>query len=110
MTYGDYLERYVGRESIPEDEFGFYARKAEAILSSYTFGRSRDSDLEEIKYATAELAQRLFENRGRQGVLKESNDGLSVSYDNDGDECYGIVKQWLGESGMMYPGVDINDN
>lgn len=110
MTYGEYLEICAGQELIPEEEFGFYSKKAETLLTSYTFGRNRDSDAEELKYAQAELAQRLFENRGRHGVLSESNDGLSVSYENGGDEYYGIAKQWLGESGMMYSGVGRDDN
>lgn len=107
MQYSEYEELYSAQNPIPEDEFAFYDRKAEALIEGYTFGRSRDSELDEVKYAEAELAQYLFESGGRRGVLSESNDGLSVSYgdgDDDG-ESYAIVKQWLGWSGMLYAGV-----
>ncbi len=106
MLYREYEELYSAQNPIPEDEFAFYDLKAEKLIEGYTLGRSRDSDVDEVKYAEAELAQYLFENRGRRGISGESNDGLSVSYGDDADSgCYGIVKQWLGWSGMLYAGV-----
>lgn len=109
MTYEDYLERHIGGESIPEKDFPFYAEKAKAMLGEFTFGRSAESDLEEAAYAEVEIAQFLFENVGRRGIIGESNDGLSVSYGDGFDEvsgAYAIAKAWLGNTGLMYAGVE----
>ncbi len=111
MSYEEYLTVCSGGDPIPEDEFAFYDKKAAALLSLFTFGRSEDSDDEAVKYARAEIAGYIFENGGRRGIASESNDGLSVSYEGDCDAgAYAIAKQWLGGGGMMYPGVDCCDN
>lgn len=109
MLYEDYLERYTGAEPVPEREFGFYREKAEGLIDSLTFGRSRESDLEEILYAETELIQFLFENGGKRGVVSESNDGYNVTYAGSADEmtmARSIVKQWLGGTGLMYAGIE----
>ena len=108
MTYEEYLEKYIGAEPVPEREFGFYREKAEKLIDDLTFGRSRESDLEEILYAETELIQFLFENGGKRGVISENNDGYSVTYTAAADEtaiARDIVKQWLGGTGLMYAGV-----
>ena len=111
MSYEEYLSVCSGQEPIPEDEFAFYDKKAGALLSLFTFGRSDDSDDEAVKYARAEIAGYIFENGGRRGIVSESNDGLSVSYDGSDDAgAYAIAKQWLGGGGMRYQGVERCDN
>ena len=109
MSYEEYLERYTGAEPVPEKEFGFYSEKAERIIDDLTFGRSREeTDREEVLYAQTELIQYLFENQGKRGVISESNDGLSLTYESgyrETSEARAIVKQWLGGTGLMYAGV-----
>lgn len=105
MNYGEYL-LLVPEGCIPENEFGFYSRKAEAALSEYTFGRSKESELQEVKCAWAELCRLYYENRFREGIISESNDGISVSYaQNEKSREKEIIKRWLGASGLMYSGV-----
>ena len=108
MTYEEYLEKYIGAEPVPEREFGFYREKAERLIDDLTFGRSRESELEEVHYAETELIQFLYEGGGRRGVISENNDGYSVTYGEAADEssmARDIVKQWLGCTGLMYAGV-----
>ncbi len=105
ISYGEYLQLYVGQNPIPAEEFGFYAKKASALLDSYTFGRSRESKLEEVRCAEADIAQQLYEDRGRRGVRSESNDGLSVSYERGTDFCREAARQWLAGTGLLYAGV-----
>ena len=109
MIYEEYLDRYTGAEPVPEREFGFYREKAERLIDDLTFGRSRESELDEILYAETELIQFLFENSGRRSVISENNDGYSVTYADGSDEtaaARNIVKQWLGGTGLMYAGVE----
>lgn len=105
MTYEEYTA-IAGGEPVPEEEFDFYAKKAEKLIGLYTFGRSRDSEDEAVRYAQAELVRYLYEERVRRGILSEANDGLSVSYDTEENGAREIIRQWLGENGMMYPGVE----
>ena len=51
MLYEDFLERSFAAEPVPEKEFGFYREKAEKLIETLTFGRSRDSELEELLWA-----------------------------------------------------------
>ncbi len=112
MTYEEYSASAAGHELIPREDFDFFSKKAEAVLSGLTFGRSVDSELDEVTFAAAEIAQFLYENGGRFGVLRESNDGLSVSYSQDGRDkaLYSIAKSWLSGTGLMYAGVDADGN
>ncbi len=109
MTYAEYVEGYTGREAMDEKDFEFFFEKARRILSTLTYGRSDDSELDEVKYAAAEIAQQLFENRGRDGLTGESNDGYSLSFAKDfslDGAVYRTAKTWLGGTGLMYAGVE----
>ena len=109
MLYDEYLERTFASEPVPEREFGFYRDKAEKLIENLTFGRSRDSELEEVACAETELIQFFFENGGARGIVSESNDGYSVTYADGGEETRAardIVRQWLGNTGLMYAGVE----
>ncbi len=113
MSYEEYLERYTGAGPVPEKEFGFYEEKAGKLIDGFTFGRAEGSELDEVLYARAELIQFLYENQGRRGVVSESNDGLSLTYADDGDDIAAareIVKQWLGGTGLMYAGVEMGED
>lgn len=110
MNYRDYLERYTGSEAIPEKDFEFYREKAQGLLRDFTYGRSDDCDLDEVMYAAVEIAQLLFEGGSRRGIVSESNDALSVTYSegyDDVKEAYKIARSWLGNTGLMYSGVDM---
>ncbi len=108
MLYEEYLERTFASEPVPEKEFGFYRDKAEKLIETLTFGRSRDSELEEVACAETELIQFFFENGGARGIVSESNDGYSVTYAAGGEPAAArdIVRQWLGDTGLMYAGVE----
>ena len=109
MLYEDFLERSFAAEPVPEKEFGFYREKAEKLIETLTFGRSRDSELEELLWAQTELIQFLYDNQGSGRVVSESNDGYSVTYADEAGElssARSILRQWLGGTGLMYAGVE----
>lgn len=88
-----------------EEQFRFYDEKALAALASHTFGRSACFD--EAQAAEAELCCLYYENRAREGIASESNDGMSVSYSYDEKKSEReIVRRWLGNTGLLYAGVE----
>lgn len=112
MSYEDFAEKSFAAEPVPELEFPFYREKAEKLIFTLTFGRSADSELEELAWAEAELIQFLYENGGPRGVIRESNDGYSVTYADGGDElsaARSLLRRWLGNTGLMYAGISPED-
>ena len=120
--YEFYVEVYGGR-SIPEEDFPSAVRKASAYLDQITFGRIRKPYPDEVKYAVCELAeiQHRFNKTAGEGareVKSENNDGYSVTYVTEGTDgespdvvlhrkMYAAAKVWLGNTGLLYLGVDV---
>lgn len=119
--YEFYAEVYGGR-SVPEEAFPGAMLKASAYLNRITFGRIQEPYPEEVKYTVCELAelQHKYDKEARDGnreVKSENNDGYSVTYVTEGTDgespnvvlhrkMYAAAKAWLGNTGLLYLGVD----
>lgn len=103
-----YSERYGGNCKIPPAEFPVWERRAEKILSKITGGKSEKSCLEEsVKVCVCEIAELLYEENTRSGIVSENNDGYSVRYEN-GDikmQIANVVSIWLSGTDILYRGV-----
>lgn len=119
MVYADfefYDETYLG-DTIPEDEFPKYAKRASEWVDYATFNRIERMNQEEIpedvKEATCAVADRLYayNHADNRDKASESNDGYSVSYrDNQSEEALksGIreaIYKHLMKTGLLYRGI-----
>lgn len=82
-TYEFYRDTYGG-ESVPEDAFGKWRRKAEIILDRYTFNRLKKNYPEDeysnemIQSAVCEMAENMYEADRYQRASALSNNGEST--------------------------------
>lgn len=82
-----YVENFGGKK-IPEDSFPEKIREAESIVNFITFGRIHGyvlspEDLECAKMAICAVADSIWENKKRDGVVSENTDGYSVTYSQE---------------------------
>lgn len=113
LEYSFYTENYGGK-NIPEMDWTRVSLKAEQRLNNYTFGRlSGGWDGSEfvklISCAVCEMSELIYEDEKRSGKASESNDGYSVSYETGKSlesELYGVACVYLGDTGLMYAGVE----
>lgn len=97
-----YNEKFGGNCKIPADEFPVWEGRAERILSKISGGKSDGSELEVVRVCVLEIAEALYEESKRGGVLSENNDGYSVRYE------YGDIKSKIGQiADMWLSGTDI---
>ena len=102
-----YNESFGGNCKIPADEFSVWERRAEKILSKMSGGKSDGEDIEAVKMCICEIAELLYAENKRNGILTENNDGYSVRYE------YGDIKTkiseiasiWLSGTDILYRGV-----
>lgn len=115
MTYADYqyyTESFGG--TMPAPDFARLSRQASAYLDRVTFDRIAVGQPDEIrarvKDACCAVADTYFALEKSAGVVSESNDGLSVTYDHssktDGQKLYDAAALYLGGTGLLYRGVD----
>lgn len=123
MAYVDY-EYYrgdFGGAAIPEEMFPRCVRLAEKYVDHYTFKRILDPErIEGLKDCVCEMAEVVYTLCFKEaGVVKKSEniDGYAVSYVTEGMDgeavesvlqrkMYAIIKLWLGNTGLLYQGVD----
>lgn len=123
MAYVDY-EYYRGDfdgAAIPEEMFPRCVRLAEKYVDHYTFKRILDPErIEGLKDCVCEMAEVVYTLCFKEaGVVKKSEniDGYAVSYVTEGMDgeavesvlqrkMYAIIKLWLGNTGLLYQGVD----
>ena len=113
VEYSFYTDTYGGDE-ISEDDWQRIAQKAEQRLDSYTFGRCSgdwkgESWCNRAKCAVCEMSEILYADEKRNGKTSESTDGYSVSYDTEkslSDTLYDVARVYLGDTGLLYAGVD----
>lgn len=123
--YTYYTSEYGGTLISSEPLFNKYSKRASAYIDAFTYGRLTSEN--KIKYATlpeccCEIAEYLFvisEQKQNGDIKSESIDGYSVTYRqqySDGksnltiaeNEAYKICKLWLGNTGLLYLGVDVD--
>lgn len=115
-TYDYYKDEYSG-ETLTEQEFKKYARKASAEIDHVTFGRLSDKSDNEIpdavRDATCDIAEKMhdFDTAEGKEIASETNDGISVSYRDTGNpikhlgEIRTTLRTYLAATGLMYRGV-----
>ena len=102
-----YNEKFGGNCKIPADEFPVWERRAEKVLSKISGGKSDNSELEAVRMCILEIAEALYEESKREGILSENNDGYSVRYEY-GDikpKINRIASVWLSGTDILYRGV-----
>ena len=126
-SYGYYETTYLmGRKpKIQEEDFQFWEKQAERVLTQYTFSRlTSDFGLitDDVKDCACELAELLYQaDKSTQqaaeqgGVLQSySNDGESGTFDlsqstftEEGKQkkTKEIIYRYLGNTGLLYSGV-----
>ena len=113
VEYSFYTDTYGGKR-ISQNDWLRISQKAEQRLDSFTFGRcSGDWEGEtwcnRAKCAVCEMSEILYTDEKRGGKTSENTDGYSVSYDTRkslGNMLYDVVQVYLGNTGLLYAGVD----
>ena len=120
--YADYsyYQSAFGGNIIPEADFSRCALLATVYINRVTFGRiDADNVDEKIKMACCSAAEVYFSSgqttiKAMSGISSETVGSYSVSYSTNSAEVrksseqavYNAVKDWLGDTGLMYRGVD----
>ena len=97
-----YRSTFCG-EKIPEAEFGKWSRRAANMLSAWVCEGAPESD--NMRLCICDIAEYLYENADRNGVVREENDGYGVTYSSEQTGgAYDIARQWLLADGVLYRG------
>lgn len=132
MAYADYSYYTSGyllgrTPAVPEDQFLFFEKQAQAEIDRYTFDRLKkhpDQVTDTVKDCCCELVELLYQadavtqqsvQSGAAGPLESfSNDGQSGKYDlsqsiytesGKSRKVQEIIYRHLSGTGLMYPGV-----
>ena len=119
--YSFYTNNFCGKV-IPAAEFDYYAIKASKYIDSVTFDRiTPDLVSEDVRMACCDVAEIYYTvagssaNAALSGIASESVGDHSVTYVTTSNsetakipdkKLYDAVKLWLGNTGLMYRGVD----
>lgn len=114
VDYSFYTDTYGGTR-IPQDDWNRLSQKAEQRLNSFTFGRCSnnwegESWCNQAKCAVCEMTEILRVDEEKNGKTSENTDGYAVSYDTENSlsgTLYDVVRVYLGNTGLLYAGVDI---
>lgn len=112
----DYYTDTFGGTLISSTEFYRLSREASAFVNAVTFGRAEDVTdadlLDKIKMAVCAAADLLLSQEKNGGVIQSETVGShSVSYAQAQQrsaeaQLTQAVKLWLGQTGLMYRGLD----
>ena len=103
-----FYDEFCGGElKIPVAEYPRWERCAENELLRITGGKSADSDDERLKICICEMAEILYTKENLGGILSESTDGYSVSYEKNNikSALYEVAKRNLSGTNFLYRGV-----
>lgn len=108
VDYAFYAEEYhsLGAGSIPEEEFPFWARKAEYELDMQTCGNIAEA-AEAVKLCVCELAETMYQDAETGDLAAENNDGYSVTYAGRYTleaKINNTVRRYLSGTGLLYRG------
>ena len=107
-----YKDTYCGE--MAEGDFKRLSRQASAYLDSVTFDRiaavTDEKIMERVREACCAVADVLLQKEQRDGIASETNDGISVTYTTEGstdeERLYQAVVLYLGNTGLLYRGVE----
>lgn len=105
-NYKYYTGEYGGKK-IPGAEFERHAQHATAYINAATFGRAEGSNLDCVKDAMCAAAEIYHEFDTHMGIISESNDGYSVTYDTmqtADNQIYAVVNMYLANTDLLYRG------
>lgn len=117
--YADYTfyKNSFGGVVIPEERFGYFCVKASAYLDYMVCRELTEDDITTaVKNAVCDIAEVMFGSESAMhtaGISSETVGSHSVSYSSSADkELNGrmntALKFWLGNSGLLYVGTDVN--
>ena len=102
---------------IPSSEFGYYARRASAVIGQYTLGNIGENIPESVRYCCCELAELIYSaenSKSAQGIASEKVGDVSASYENADSLRQALPKQmksavysWLADTGLLHRGGDL---
>ncbi|MBE7031991.1 MAG: hypothetical protein E7401_03405 [Ruminococcaceae bacterium] len=110
VDYAFYLNEFCcgGEATLPSGEFEKYIKRAKLEVSG--LGGKFYTDFEdEIRLCLCEVAEVLYSAAKSGNIKAESVDGYSVTFAenyNVRDRLRGIVVQRLGNTGILYAGVE----
>lgn len=113
ISYAFYCNRFCcgGERVLPIAEFEKYIENARMSLNG--FGAEYSLDFEEdIKLCLCEMAEVLYSGNRASNIKSESIDGYSVTFEEPTDRnkrLREIALKRLGETGLLYAGVDCGD-
>lgn len=105
VDYDYYSNNYCGN-IIPPADFNKVLLKAEAYVDGLIFGRDPGDREESVKLAICNVAELLYLDDERHGIVREDSDGYSVSYLSSelDKDIASAVAVYLADSGLMYAG------
>ena len=114
VDYSFYTDTYGGTR-ISQDDWERLSQKAEQRLNSFTFGRcpnnwEGESWCNQAKCAVCEMTEILTVDEEKNGKTSENTDRYAISYDTENSlsgTLYDVVRVYLGNTGLLYAGVDI---
>ena len=102
---------------IPSSEFGYYARRASAVIGQYTLGNIGENIPESVRYCCCELAELTYaaeNSKSAQGIASEKVGDWSVGYENADSlrqslpkRMKSVVYSWLADTGLLHRGGDL---
>ena len=103
----DWYNEFYQSGEVPEEKFYNLALKATKYIDKITFGRADEAD-EKVKYAVCATMDEMYKAESRCGIAAESNDGYSISYNNNNDteNLYKTAILFLPEE-LLYRGVEM---
>lgn len=105
-----YKNNFFGRVIADEMLFNSLCIKAVAYINRITYNRICSDDItDDIKNAVCAVCEVFAEVDGRGGIKSESNDGYSVTYEDD-KALYGrlrVAAMLYLPQNLMYAGCDV---
>ncbi len=104
-----YKESFGGNCKIPAAKYPLWEKRAGIILEKITGGKSiAHKDDERVKMCICEIAECIYEESKRRGIVSENNDGYSVRYENRDTKAKvnNIAALWLSGTNLLYRGVE----
>lgn len=113
VEYKFYTDTYGGT-NISEADWKRLSQKVIQRLRQFTFDRLPDDWTgdpweNQANCAVCEMAELIQADEKRSGKTSENTDGYSVSYDTGkslSGMLYDVAKVYLGNTGLLYAGVD----
>lgn len=117
MIFSDYTyykEKFCGK-LIPQDDFLYFAARASEYINWQTFGRLEAGVPEEydtkVKNCCCALAESEYKFEQNGDISSEKNGNYSVTYAKKSDSSHNaeksrIIAVYLGNTGLLYRGVD----